>query len=38
MFSATLPPLVASTAAKYMKADRITVDLVGKESNRTAVG
>jgi hypothetical protein len=38
LFSATVPPFVASTAKKYMKPDRESVDTVGKSINQTSEG
>ncbi|XP_031556545.1 nucleolar RNA helicase 2-like [Actinia tenebrosa] len=37
LFSATLPPWAATTAAKYMKKDRKLVDLIGHDKLKTAV-
>ena len=37
LFSATIPYWVQQTADKYMSKDRVIVDLVGKNTVRTAV-
>ncbi len=38
LFSATVPEWVNDTARRFMKTDRQRVDLVGKNSIRTAIG
>ena len=37
LFSATVPYWVTKTALRYMNKDRVRVDLVGQEDNKTAV-
>ena len=37
LFSATIPSWVQQTADKYMSKDRVIVDLVGRNTVRTAV-
>ena len=37
LFSATIPSWVQQTADKYMSKDRVVVDLVGRNTVRTAV-
>ena len=37
LFSATVPFWVCKTASRYMSKDRVRVDLVGREDNKTAV-
>lgn len=37
LFSATVPSWVRETADRYMKSDRVVVDLIGRQRLRTAV-
>ena len=36
LFSATMPRWVKDTARKYLKEDKVTVDLIGNEENKTS--
>jgi superfamily II DNA/RNA helicase len=38
LFSATMPAFVASVAKKYMRPDRVLVDMIGGAQNRTSEG